>query len=175
MFSSLIDHVYTNFRCEKLSVNVVNYDIPDHMPVVCEVSCEKNENGVSYQKSVQSFSKFNVGVFLNDLSVKLNKLKMSFINRENVNECWNEFERAFSSTVFFRAPIKILNKNDQKLKAKPWITKNIRVSIKKIIFKSAIKDKTKKFSTTFKNIEINLKELLSVLKDFELNQTVLSC
>ena len=83
--------------------------------------------------------------------------------------------RGLSSTVFFRAPIKILNKNDQKLKAKPWITKNIRVSIKKIIFKSAIKDKTKKFSTTFKNIEINLKELLSVLKDFELNQTVLSC
>ena len=34
------------------------------------------------------------------------------------------------------------------------------------MFKSAIKDKTKKNSTTFKNIEINLIELLSVLKDF---------
>ena len=43
---------------------------------------------------------------------------MSITNRENVNESWNEFERAFSSTVFFQAPIKILNKNDQKLKAK---------------------------------------------------------
>ena len=36
--SSLIDHVYTNIRCEKLNVNVVNYDISDHMLVVCEVS-----------------------------------------------------------------------------------------------------------------------------------------
>ena len=51
---------------------------------------------------------------------------MSIINRENVNKCWNEFERA----VFFHAPIKNLNKKDQKLKAKPWITKGIIVSIK---------------------------------------------
>ena len=49
---------------------LITYHISDHMPVVCEVSCEKNENGVSYQKSVQDFSKFNVGVFLNDLNVK---------------------------------------------------------------------------------------------------------
>ena len=80
------------------------------MPVVCEVSCEKNKNVVSNQKSVQDFSKFNVGVFLNDLNAKLNNMRMSITNRENVNECWNEFERVFSSTVFFHAPIKILNK-----------------------------------------------------------------
>ena len=54
--------------------------------------------------------------------------------------------------VFYHAPIKILNKKDQKLKAKPWISKGIIVSIKKknLMFKSAIKDKTKKFSITFK-------------------------
>ena len=39
--SSLIDHVYTSFRCDKLSVDVVNYDISDHMPVICEISCKK--------------------------------------------------------------------------------------------------------------------------------------
>ena len=106
LFSSLIDHVYTNFRCEKLSVNVANYDISDHMPVVCEVSCEKNENGVSYQKSVQDFSKFNVGVFLNDLNVNLNKMKICIQNRENVNKCWNEFERIIAQ-YFFMPQIKL--------------------------------------------------------------------
>ena len=80
MSSSLIDHVYTNFRCEKLSVNVTNYDISDHMSVVYEVSCEKNENGVSYQKPVEDFSIFNVGVFINDLNVKFNNMKISIIN-----------------------------------------------------------------------------------------------
>ena len=75
--NSLIDHVYTNLRCEKLSVEVVNYDISDHLPVVCEILCKKKENVICYQKSVQDFSKFDVGVFLNDLNANLGKLKMS--------------------------------------------------------------------------------------------------
>ena len=32
--SSMVNHVYNNFRCENLNVNVVNYDISDHMPCV---------------------------------------------------------------------------------------------------------------------------------------------
>ena len=48
----------------------------------------------------------------------------------------------FGSTVFYHAQIKILNKTVQKLKAKPWITKGLIVSIKKknFVFKSAIKN-----------------------------------
>ena len=57
--SCLIDHVYTNFKIEK--VNVVNYDISDHIPVVCDVSWEKTKYKVCYEKSVEEFSKFDVG------------------------------------------------------------------------------------------------------------------
>ena len=65
---------------------------------------------------------------------------MSITKGEDINECWNEFESVFGSTVFYHAPIKILNKKDQKLKAKPWISKGIIVSIKKknLMFKFAI-------------------------------------
>ena len=60
----------------------------------------------------------------------------------------------FGSTVCVHVPIKILNKKDQKLKAKPWITKGIIVSIKNknIVFKSAFKDKTKNSQSLSKNI-----------------------
>ena len=37
----------------------------------------KNKNGMCYQKSVQDFSKFNVGVFLNDDNANFGKLRMS--------------------------------------------------------------------------------------------------
>ena len=69
-------------------------------------------------------------------------------NCEDVNKCWDEFKSIFSGTVFDHAPVKILSKKEQKLKAKPWITKGILISInfKNLMFKFAIKDKTKKKS-----------------------------
>ena len=172
--SSLIDHVYSSFGREKLNVNVVDYDISDHMPVVCEIKCLMNKNELCYQKSVQDFSKFDVGVFLNDLRRNLGKLKMSITKGEDINECWNEFESVFGSTVFYHAPIKILNKKDQKLKAKPWISKGIIVSIKKknLMFKSAIKDKTKKFSITFKKYRNILNRVIERSKILYFKQVV---
>ena len=35
---------------------------------------------------------------------------------EGVNKCWIEFEANFSGTVYHHAPIKVLNKKEQKLK-----------------------------------------------------------
>ena len=63
--SSLIDHVFSSFRREKLNVNVVDYDISDHMPVIsiCEIIFQKNKSVLCCQKSVQDFSKFDAGVF----------------------------------------------------------------------------------------------------------------
>ena len=172
--SSLIDHVYTNFRCGKLNVNVVNFDISDHMPVVCEISCVKSKKGVCYQKSVQDFSKFDVGVFLNNLNVNLEKMRLSITNFEDVNVCWSKFESVFSSTVFNNAPIKILSKKEQKLKAKPWITKGIINSIKNknIMFKFAIKDKTKKFSVSFKKYRNLLNRVIECSKRLYFKQVV---
>ena len=56
----------------------MNYDISDPLPVVCEVSSGKNKNGVCYQKSVHHFSKFDVGVFLNNLNVNLEKKEVEY-------------------------------------------------------------------------------------------------
>ena len=68
-------------------------------------------------------------------------------NREDVNKCWDEFEGIFSDRVF-----KNLSKKEQKLKAKPRITKNkiISTTFKNFVFKFAINDKKK---SSFKNIK----------------------
>ena len=49
--SFLFDHVYSSFDCEKLNVNVVDNDISDHMPDICEIKCEKSKNEYSDLKS----------------------------------------------------------------------------------------------------------------------------
>ena len=43
-FSSFIDHVYFSFDSEKLNVNVVEYDISYHMPVICQIKLEDVNN-----------------------------------------------------------------------------------------------------------------------------------
>ena len=39
---------------------MVNYDVSDHMPVVCEIICRKTETKTFNQKYVQDFSTFDV-------------------------------------------------------------------------------------------------------------------
>ena len=49
----------------------------------------------------------------------------------------------FSWPVFDHAPVKISSKKEQKLKAKPWKTKGITISInlKNYMFKLSVKEK----------------------------------
>ena len=96
----------------------MDYDISDHMPVVCKNNLEKSKMENCDLKSFQDFSKFEVVAFLNDLSVKLRNMSLCDKRCEDINKCWDEFESIFSGTVFDHAPIKILTKKEQKIKAK---------------------------------------------------------
>ena len=94
---------------------------------------------------VQDFSTFDVRVFLNNLRMKLENMGLYAESFEGVNKCWNEFKAIFSGTVYYHAPIKVLNK--KKKKAKPWLTKGMINLIinKNKMFKFAIKDEQKSF------------------------------
>ena len=172
--NSLIDHVYSNIDFKILNVGVVNYDVSDHMPVVCEIICEKTKTEAFNQKYIQDFSTFDVGVFLNNLRMKLKNMSLYAECSEGVNKCWDEFEAIFSGTVYYHAPIKVLNKKEQKLKAKPWLTKGIINSInnKNLMFKFAIKDKQKKFSVSFKKYRNLLNRVIELAKRLYFKQIV---
>ena len=110
--------MYSNLDSKNLNVNVVNYDISDHMPVVCEIVCEMTKTKTFNQRYVQDFSTFDVGVFLNSLRMKLQNMRLYAECCEDVNKCWDEFEGIFGGVVYHHAPIKVLNKKEQKIKAK---------------------------------------------------------
>ena len=44
--SSLIDHIYSNFDYKKLNVNVMDYDISYHMPVIREIKCKMSKMNI---------------------------------------------------------------------------------------------------------------------------------
>ena len=106
--------MYSNLDCKIQNVVVVNYDVSDHMPVVCEIISEKAKTEAFNQKYVQDFSTFDVGVFLNSLRMKLQNMSLYAECSEGVNKCWDEFGAVFSGTVYYHAPIKVLNKKEQK-------------------------------------------------------------
>ena len=54
---------------------MVNYDVSDHMPVVCETVCEKIKTETFNQKYVQEFSTFDVWVFLNNFRIKVQNIR----------------------------------------------------------------------------------------------------
>ena len=60
---SLIDHVFSSFNCGKLNVNVVDYDISDHMPVICEIKCEKSKNDCCDLKSFRTLVSLKFELF----------------------------------------------------------------------------------------------------------------
>ena len=86
------------------------------MTVICEIKCEKSKN--EYCDLSIIFRKFEVGAFLNDLSVKLRNMSLCAENCEDVNKCWDEFESVFSGTIYDHALVKILSKKEEKLRAK---------------------------------------------------------
>ena len=92
----------------------MDYDISDHMPVVCEIKCEKSKDEYYILKSFQDFSKFELEAFLNDLSVNLRNMSICAKNCEDVNKWWVELNSILSGTIFEYAPDKILSKKEKK-------------------------------------------------------------
>ena len=93
--------MYSNLHCKILNVGVLNYDVSDHMPVVCEIICETTKIEVFNQKYIQNFSTFDVGVFLNNLRMKMQNMSLYAEISEGVNKCWDDFEAIFSGTVYY--------------------------------------------------------------------------
>ena len=106
-------HDQSNLDCKILNVGVVSY-VFDHMPVVCEIICEKAKTETFIKKYVQDFSTFDVEFFLSSLRMKLQSMRFYAECCEGVNKWWNEFEAIFGGTLYHHAPIKVLNKKKNK-------------------------------------------------------------
>ena len=127
--ATLIDNIFVNnYDAHFLSGNIVS-DVSDHFSQFCV--CRPLGGKTKLQKIVtRDFSKFSEEKFINDLS-QLNWESAASESTNDVNKSFSTFYNKLNRIVNKHAPIKTISKRKAKQLNKPWITKGLRVSIKK--------------------------------------------
>ena len=73
---------------------------------------------------------FSIDSYRSDLECSLHPISNCQITSDNLNILFDSFIQIFKSTIDANAPMKPLSRRENRLLAKPWLTKGIRVSIK---------------------------------------------
>ena len=112
---------------------MINYDITDHYPVAALISRNLASKG-SESILVRSFTKFDCNNFDNDLFTELDNFmsNINAITESNINDIFDSFYSLLTSTINALAALKKLTRKQKRLKNKPWITKGLLISIKRI-------------------------------------------
>ena len=121
---SLIDNIFTNtFTYESNSGNIL-IEIADHLAQFASI--HKNISPITKETHYKlDKSKFNETQFLDDLSIQNFDHDSPDPNEKFTNLLWR-----YESCVKRHMPLKKLNKQELKLKKKPWLTKVILNKIK---------------------------------------------
>ena len=122
--STVIDNIYSNCLNYKLTSGNILISLSEHFSQFVSVSRNKPDfksNNI-YQRD---YSKFCAELFRDDVSIQ----KWDN-NLTNVNEQFNDFYWRLENCVDRHAPLKKINKEEQKLRSKPWITSQIKKIIK---------------------------------------------
>ncbi|XP_077968768.1 uncharacterized protein LOC144422802 [Styela clava] len=139
--STLIDNIFTNAINYDLSSFVILTDISDHYPQFCTVSTSiftRRQNQI-FRRDMRNFS---IDLYRSDIESSILPISNCQITCDNLNILFDSFVAIIKSSIDAHAPIKPLSRHKTRLLAKPWITKGIRVSVKR---------KHKMYKTHFKN------------------------
>ena len=124
--TSLIDNIFVNsleFRI--VSGNIVS-DISDHFSQFCIISSDHQSSKLQKQK-IRNFSNFKETKFFSELS-QINW--SSLVAQEDINLAFNKFYNKVNKVVNKHAPFTKISKRSINCLKKPWITQDIRRSIK---------------------------------------------
>ena len=125
---TLLDHIYINNLKYYNFSGIVQYDISDHLPTFIFVHNTEIKNKVLKDILIRDMKKFSLELFCNDLSLKMNNLKVS--EDSSPHHQFQTFIEIFTDTVNFHASYRRTTRKEKKLKEKPWLTKGLLKSIK---------------------------------------------
>ena len=127
--ATLIDNIFVNnYDMHILSGNIVS-DISDHFSQFCV--CRSLGRKIKPRKIVsRDTSKFSEEKFVNDLS-QLHWESILSESSNDVNKSFSTFYNKLNRIVNKHAPINTISKRKAKQLNKPWITRGLRISIKK--------------------------------------------
>ena len=161
--ATLIDNIYMNtIEYKTISGNLI-YDISDHLPNFILIYKMPKDNH-NYDRYLRDYSQFNEAKFIGEVA-EVNWMTV-LGNSEDVNLIFSSFLDKLSELVDKHVPLKKLSKRKVKLLSKPWITKGIRISIKRKnkLYKLYMNSKNAFYFSKYKFYRNKIKHLILLSK-----------
>ena len=131
--ASLIDHIFTSALSNPIFPGIILNDISDHFITYCATSLKRNPESVKHKKYFcRDIKNLNIESYLLDLDKNMKEFKncLNCINANNFNSIFDDFIKRVRLIIDFYAPLRQISRRQKRLRAKPWLTKGLLVSIK---------------------------------------------
>ena len=129
---SCIDHVYSNFDQHNIETSVILSDISDHFSTLTKISNVRN-----HSKQIKNVYKRKFKLSEHDEANMLNDLENLFSSEaiQRLQACPNVMAKiiiqAYQNLINKYFPLKKVSKRGLKFISKPWLTRGLKISIKK--------------------------------------------
>ena len=131
--ASLTDHIFTSALSNPIFPEIIFNDISDHLITYCAISLKSNPEFVENKKYFcRDIKNLDIESYLLDLDKNINQFKncLACINANNFNFIFGDFITRVRSIIDFYTPLSQISRRKKRLRANPWLTKSLLVSIK---------------------------------------------
>lgn len=128
--STLIDNIFSNHISEGNTAGNLITSISDHLAQFYLCPNLQDKEPVNKEIYTQDFKDFNGQNFQQDLQ-SINWQQTLRINENDIGESFSRFVNSIDALLDLHAPLRKLLLQEQKVRAKPWLTKGIMTSIQK--------------------------------------------
>ena len=126
---TIIDHIITNDSSHFIKPGVIRCDrkLSDHYIIFCYVLGYHFQKPKQMQIFTRDKSNFKTETYINDKNKSVNEFfeHLNDLTEENFDKSFEAFISVVQKVIDKHAPIKQMSRKQQKLKSKPWITKDI--------------------------------------------------
>ena len=157
--ATLIDNIFVNKNCGRITSGNIISDISDHYSQFCltEFSCETN---FPKKTMVRDFSRFSEEVFNSELA-QVGWESILARTHGNIDIAFSKIYNKLNKLINKHVPLKPLSKRKFKQFSKPWISKGLikSIKIKNALFASGDTDKYKFYRNKITSITRHSKKL----------------
>ena len=131
--ATIIDHVITNESLHEIKPGVIRYNdkLSDHYVIYCNVTNNSLTSPKQTYFTIRDKSTFNANSYRDETNTAVYDYlsNLGELTELNFDCTFDEFVSLVQNVMEKHAPLKRLSRKQQKLKSKPWITKEINAMI----------------------------------------------
>ena len=169
-----IDHILTNDSDLKFTPGIIDYRISDHLFAFAVLqfnkfyNLDKNKKAVATLKKFRKIKYFDTATYRDNLDYTLHSYMnhLPVITPQNYMSEFEAYNNVILEIINKHAPISTVTRKQKHLMSKPWITKEVVVSIrhKQSLYKTHFKSNNIEKIIFFKKYSNKLTHLKSICK-----------